>query len=70
MYQWLSLVPPHPPPQSVTSLTPHYVSARLGRSLGHNLDISHLNNAVVICQTPSICLPSPRLQEEQSEAEV
>lgn len=36
----------------VTCLTPHCVSACLGHSLGHNLDISHLNDAVVICQTP------------------
>lgn len=40
---------PSPP---MTSLTPHCVSACLGHSLGHNLDISYLNNAVVIRQTP------------------
>lgn len=44
-----------------TSLTAHYVSAWLGHLLGHNLDIYHLNNAVVICQTllsdftPCVC---------------
>lgn len=52
----------HPSPSPpVTTRTPHYVSACLGHSLGHNLDISHLNNAVVICQTPlsvsSRCVP-------------
>lgn len=45
-------MPVSAPPPPVTSLTPHYVSACLGHSLSHNLDISHLNNAVVICQTP------------------
>ncbi len=50
---------PSPSPPG-TSHTPHYVSAGLGHSLGHNLDISHLNNAVIICQTPvsvsSLCI--------------
>ena len=55
---YVSGSPPPSPFPPVTSLTPHCVSARLGLSLGCNLDISHLNNAVVICQTPlSVSFP-------------
>lgn len=44
---------------SMTSCSLLYVPPCRWDSLGHNLDSSHLNNAVVICQTPPSPPPTP-----------
>lgn len=49
------------PSSAVTSHTPHCVSLHLGLSHGYNHNSSHLNNAVVICQTPLSVFPPPRV---------
>lgn len=55
---------------SMTSSSLLYVPPCRWDSLGHNLDSSHLNNAVVICQPPPpIRLFSLHVREEQSGAD-